>query len=66
MQGLYQKGAFRGTTAEQAYDVRCNELTTSLTDIQLGILNVWVLFAPNFPAEFIHLHIQHKFQQPST
>lgn len=66
MQGLYQKGAFRGTTADAAYDVRCNDLTTSLTDIQLGILNVWVMFAPNFPTEFIHLHIKHKFQQPSA
>lgn len=66
MQGLYQKGAFRGTTADTAYDVQCNEFTTSLADIQLGRLNVWVKFAPNFPAEFIHLHIQHMFQQPST
>ncbi|WP_176754650.1 phage tail sheath family protein [Nitrosospira sp. Nl5] len=66
MQGLYEKGAFRGTTADEAYDVQCNEFTTSLADIQLGILNVWVKFAPNFPAEFIHLHIQHKFQQPSA
>ena len=66
MQGLYQKGAFRGTTADAAYDVQCNEFTTSLTDIQLGNLNIWVLFAPNFPAEFIHLHIKHKFQQPSA
>ncbi|MEO1638493.1 MAG: phage tail sheath C-terminal domain-containing protein [Pseudomonadota bacterium] len=66
MQGLYQKGAFRGTTADTAYDVQCNALTTSLADIQLGRLNVWVKFAPNFPAEFIHLHIQHMFQQPSA
>lgn len=66
MQGLYQKNAFRGTSAEDAYRVDCNEFTTSLTDIQLGVLNVWVRFAPNFPAEFIHLHIQHKLQQPSA
>ncbi len=66
MQGLYQKGAFRGTTAEAAYDVQCNAFTTSLADIQLGVLNVWVMFAPNFPTEFIHLHIKHKFQQPSA
>lgn len=66
MHSLYTKGAFRGATAEQAYDVRCNELTTTPTDILLGIMNVWVLFAPQFPAEFIHLHIQHKFDQPSV
>ncbi len=66
MHGLYQRKAFRGTTAEDAYRVDCNEFTTSLADIQLGILNVWVRFAPNFPVEFIHLHIQHKLQQPSA
>ena len=65
MHGLYKKGAFRGTTADQAYEVRCNALTTTPTDIQLGQMNVWVMFAPQFPAEFIHLHIQHKFEQPS-
>jgi len=62
---LYKKGAFRGTKVDDAYEARCNNLTTSPTDIQLGIMNVWVKFAPNFPAEFIHLHIQHKFEQPS-
>ena len=66
MQGLYEKGAFRGTSASQAYDVKCNSLTTSQADIALGFLNVWVMFAPNFPAEFIHLHIQHKILQPAA
>lgn len=66
MQGLYEKGAFRGTSASQAYDVKCNKLTTSQADIALGFLNLWVMFAPNFPAEFIHLHIQHKILQPAA
>lgn len=66
MQGLYQKGAFRGTTADAAYDVQCNEFTTSQTDVQLGILNVRVMFAPNYPAEFIELYIQQKLLQQSA
>lgn len=65
MHGLYQKKAFRGATVDDAYNVRCDETTTSPTDIALGIMNVWVFFAPLFPAEFIHLHVQHKFEQPS-
>jgi len=65
MHGLYEKKAFRGAKVEDAYNVRCDETTTSVTDIALGILNVWVFFAPLFPAEFIRLHVQHKFQQPS-
>ncbi|UHQ55365.1 phage tail sheath family protein [Microbulbifer sp. YPW16] len=65
MHGLYEKKAFRGATVDEAYNVRCDETTTSPTDIALGIMNVWVFFAPLFPAEFIHLHVQHKFEQPS-
>jgi uncharacterized protein len=65
MSGLHKKGAFSAVAADDAYEVRCNELTTSQAEILQGILNVWVKFAPNFPAEFIHLHIQHKFEQPA-
>lgn len=65
MHGLYERKAFRGATVDDAYNVRCDETTTSPTDIALGIMNVWVFFAPLFPAEFIHLHVQHKFEQPS-
>ncbi|WP_346836690.1 phage tail sheath C-terminal domain-containing protein [Microbulbifer sp. SAOS-129_SWC] len=65
MHGLYEKKAFRGATVDDAYRVRCDETTTSTTDIALGVMNVWVYFAPLFPAEFIHLHVQHQFEQPS-
>lgn len=65
MHSLYLKKAFRGEKVEDAYNVRCDETTTSPTDIALGILNVWVFFAPLYPAEFIHLHVQHKFEKPS-
>lgn len=66
LQGLYEKNAFRGEDVEDAYNVRIDETTTSPTDIALGIMNVWVFFAPLFPAEFIHLHIQHIFEKPSA
>lgn len=66
MHGLYERKAFAGRSVEDAYQIRIDETTTSPTDIALGIMNVWVFFAPLFPAEFIHLHVQHIFQRPSA
>lgn len=66
LHGLYERGAFAGRKVEDAYVVRADETTTSPTDIALGVMNVWVFFAPLFPAEFIHLHVQHIFQRPSA
>ena len=33
----------------------CDSTTTTPDDINLGIVNVLVGFAPNKPAEFVHL-----------
>ncbi len=55
-----------GRSVEDAYQIRIDETTTSPSDIALGVMNVWVFFAPLFPAEFIHLHVQHSFQRPSA
>jgi hypothetical protein len=66
MHGLYERKAFAGRSVEDAYQIRIDETTTSPSDIALGIMNVWVFFAPLFPAEFIHLHVQHIFQRPSA
>ena len=58
MQDLFRKGAFQGTTPTEAYLVKCDKETTTQNDINLGIVNVVVGFAPLKPAEFVILKIQ--------
>jgi uncharacterized protein len=58
MQTLFQQGAFQGTTPLQAYFVKCDSETTTQTDIDLGIVNIVVGFAPLKPAEFVVISIQ--------
>ncbi len=58
MQGLWTQGAFAGPSAKDAYFVQCDSTTTTPDDIQLGIVNVIVGFAPVMPAEFVVLQIQ--------
>jgi uncharacterized protein len=58
MQGLFRKGAFQGQTPQDAYFVKCDKETTTQNDINLGIVNVLVGFAPLKPAEFVVIQIQ--------
>jgi uncharacterized protein len=58
MQGLFRQGAFQGVTPKQAYFVKCDSETTTQADINLGIVNIHVGFAPLKPAEFVVLRIQ--------
>jgi hypothetical protein len=51
--GLWRGGALAGDTAEAAYDVRCDELTTSETDAAAGRLIAEVAIAPVTPYEFV-------------
>lgn len=53
MQGLFLQGAFQGLAAPEAYFVRCDAQTTSQADIDQGIVNVVIGFAPLKPAEFV-------------
>lgn len=55
---LFRQGAFQGETPEKAYFVKCDEETTSQADIDLGIVNIQVGFAPLKPAEFVIIKIQ--------
>jgi phage tail sheath protein FI len=66
MQGLFRQGAFQGTTAKDAYFVKCDSQTTTQNDINLGILNVIVGFAPLKPAEFVVIQIQQMAGQIPT
>ncbi len=66
MQGLFRQGAFQGATAKDAYFVKCDSQTTTQNDINLGILNIIVGFAPLKPAEFVVISIQQMAGQIQT
>ena len=58
MQNLFRQGAFQGKTPREAYFVKCDAETTTQNDINLGIVNIIVGFAPLKPAEFVIVKIQ--------
>jgi hypothetical protein len=58
MQNLFRQGAFQGQTPREAYFVKCDKETTTQNDINLGIVNIIVGFAPLKPAEFVVIKIQ--------
>ncbi len=60
MHRLFVQGAFLGTTPREAYLVRCDATTTSQADLDAGIVNIVVGFAPLKPAEFVILTIRHR------
>jgi uncharacterized protein len=60
MQDLFRQGAFQGSTPRDAYFVRCSSETTTQYDIDRGIVNIIVGFAPLKPAEFVVVSIQQK------
>ena len=58
MHDLFRQGAFQGSSPRDAYFVKCDKETTTQTDINLGIVNVVVGFAPLKPAEFVIISLQ--------
>jgi phage tail sheath protein FI len=66
MHDLFRQGAFQGATPREAYFVRCDSTTTTPNDINLGIVNVIVGFAPLKPAEFVILYLQQMAGQIQT
>ncbi len=58
MHNLFRQGAFQGQAPKEAYFVKCDKETTTQNDINLGIVNVVVGFAPLKPAEFVVIKIQ--------
>ncbi len=58
MQNLFRQGAFQGRTPREAYFVKCDAETTTQNDIDLGIVNIAVGFAPLKPAEFVVIRLQ--------
>jgi Bacteriophage tail sheath protein len=66
MNNLFRQGAFQGQKASDAYFVKVDAETTTQNDINLGIVNVIVGFAPLKPAEFVIITIQQKAGQVQT
>ncbi len=58
MNNLFRQGAFQGSTPKAAYLVKCDRETTTQNDINRGVVNVLIGFAPLKPAEFVFLTIQ--------
>jgi len=58
MHNLFRQGAFQGQKPKDAYFVKCDSETTTQNDRNLGIVNIWVGFAPLKPAEFVILYLQ--------
>jgi phage tail sheath protein FI len=66
MNNLFRQGAFQGATPNEAYLVKCDATTTTQADIDLGIVNIFVGFAPLKPAEFVIIQIQQLAGQSQT
>ena len=58
MQGLFNQGAFQGKSPQEAYYVKCDKDTNPQIDIDRGIVNIVVGFAPLKPAEFVIIRIK--------
>jgi phage tail sheath protein FI len=66
MHNLFRQHAFQGITPTDAYFVKCDKETTTQNDINLGIVNIVVGFAPLKPAEFVIIKIQQMAGQIAT
>ncbi|BCR24628.1 phage tail sheath family protein [Aquipseudomonas alcaligenes] len=58
MQDLFRQGAFQGSSPRDAYFVKCDRETTTQSDINRGVVNILVGFAPLKPAEFVVIKLQ--------
>jgi len=66
MNGLFRQGAFQGQKKSDAYFVKVDSETTTQNDINLGIVNVIVGFAPLKPAEFVVIQLKQMAGQIQT
>jgi phage tail sheath protein FI len=65
MTTLFRQGAFQGSSANDAFFVKCDSETTTQADIDAGVVNVLVGFAALKPAEFVVVRISQKAGQAS-
>jgi phage tail sheath protein FI len=66
LNSLFRQGAFQGQSPREAYFVKCDKDTTTQNDIDRGIVNILVGFAPLKPAEFVVVKIQQIAGQIQT
>jgi phage tail sheath protein FI len=66
MHDLFRQGAFQGKSPREAYLVKCDNETTTQSDINRGVVNLLVGFAPLKPAEFVVIRIQQLAGQLET
>jgi len=66
MNTLFRQGAFQGSTPSAAYLVKCDKENNPQNDIDRGIVNILVGFAPLKPAEFVIIHIEQLAGQLAT
>jgi phage tail sheath protein FI len=64
MNGLFRQGAFQGVSPKNAYFVKCDAQTTTQNDLNNGVVNLMIGFAPLKPAEFVIIKIQLKAAPP--
>lgn len=60
MLSLHRQGAFQGATASEAFAVKCDAETNPQDQIDQGIVNIQVAFAPVKPAEFVVVRVSQK------
>lgn len=60
---LFRDGAFQGAKPSDAFFVKCDPETTTAQDIDEGILNLVVGFAPLRPAEFIIISLSFEMTE---
>jgi hypothetical protein len=58
MVGLFRQGAFQGKAPHEAFFVRCGPETTSGDDVEHGVLNITVGFAPLKAGQFVLVQVQ--------
>jgi hypothetical protein len=63
MMTQFRGGAFQGSTPAEAFFVACDATTTTQQDIDNGIVNLHVGFAPLKPAEFVVFTLSQKVDQ---
>ena len=63
MHNLFRQGAFQGPTPREAYFVKCDLETTTQSDIDIGVVNILVGFAPLKRAEFVLIKLQQRAGQ---
>jgi phage tail sheath protein FI len=66
MMSQFRAGAFQGAKPDDAFFVQCDASTTTQIDIDNGVVNILVGFAPLKPAEFVVLKLSQKVNQSAS